>query len=132
MGAAATYGALATPSRQPASSPMPGAITVRGSNPRTGASAVVTYAGQPWGVQLHVQVKGIAAGTQCVLEVTDSGGHESEAANWIVARDDETAWYMASSSIPVTRVRGFVVTAGGLALVRVDAAVARTQIAGPR
>jgi hypothetical protein len=132
LAAAAGYGVLGTSSRQLASSPLPGSMTVRGSNPQTGATAVVTYAGRPWGVQLYVQVKGIAAGTHCVLEVTDSGGHESEAANWTVARGDETARYMASSSFPVTRLRGFVVTAKGLALVRVDATVPRPRIAGPR
>jgi hypothetical protein len=132
LAAAAGYGVLGTSSRQLASSPLPGSMTVRGSNPQTGATAVVTYAGRPWGVQLYVQVKGIAAGTHCMLEVTDSGGHESEAANWTVARGDETARYMASSSVPVTRLRGFVVTAKGLALVRVDARVPRPRIAGPR
>jgi hypothetical protein len=108
-----------TPSRHPAAVAMPGAITVRGSNPRDHASAVVTYAGQPWGVQLSVQVKGIAVGTRCELEVIGSGGLESPAGSWMIAAGEQGSWYAASTSLPVTDVRGFVVTAGAQTLVRV-------------
>lgn len=120
-GAAGACLALTAPGQQPASQAMPGAVTVHGSNPRDGANAVVTYAGRPWGVQLSVQVTGVAAGTRCVLEVTDAAGQESVAGSWTVAAGDGGAWYPASSSVPVTAVRGFVVTAGPDALVRVSA-----------
>jgi len=130
VGAAAAYGALGRPARQPTSLALPGAITVRGSNPRTDARAVVTYAGRPWGVQLYVQVTGIAAGTRCVIEVTGPGGQESVAGSWTVAGRDERAWYAASSSVAVAAVRGFVVTAGTRPLVRIGVPVAPTRAAG--
>ncbi len=119
VGAAVAYGALGRPARQPASLALPGAITVRGSNPRTDAKVVVTYAGRPWGVQLYVQVTGVAAGTRCVFEVVESGGRESAAGSWTVAGRDQRAWYAASSSVPVADVRAFVVTAGAEPVVRV-------------
>jgi hypothetical protein len=120
-GAAAAYMALGAGTQQPASPALRGAITVQGSNPRDDANAIVSYAGRPWGIQLSVQVTGVAAGTKCVLEVTESSGQESEAGSWVVAPGDEDAWYPASSSVPVKAVRGFIVTAGARALVRVPA-----------
>jgi hypothetical protein len=41
--------------------------------------------------------------------------------SWTVAAHDEDAWYQASSSVPVTSVRGFVVTSGVSVLVNVGA-----------
>jgi hypothetical protein len=118
--AAAAYVTLGAGSQQPASLALHGAITVRGGNPHD-ANAIVSYAGRPWGIQLSVQVTGVAAGTKCVLEVTESSGQESAAGSWIVAPGDEDAWYPASSSVPVKAVRGFIVTAGARTLVRVPA-----------
>jgi hypothetical protein len=123
-GGAGTYTVLGTPQPRPLSLAPPAGITVRGSNPRTDASAVVTYARRPWGVQLSVQVKGIADGTRCVFEVTDTSGRESEAGSWTVSAGDGDTWYAASSSVPVTSVRGFVVSAGARTLVRVSVPVA--------
>jgi Putative zinc-finger len=120
-GAAAASGAPATPPRQPAWLAAPGAVTVRGSNLLDKASAIIAYTGLPWGVQLHVQVNGIAVGTQCVLEVTDSSGHESEAASFTVAAGDVGGWYAGASSVPVTSVRAFVVTAGAQVIVPIKA-----------
>ena len=131
-GATAAYAVFGIPPQRPGSLTLPGAITVRGSNPRYEATAVVTYAGRPWGVQLYVQVEGVAAGTRCVFDVTTVSGQESEAASWTVAADDKDAWYTASSSIPITSVRGFVVTAGSTTLVRVSVPVAPTRTGDPR
>jgi predicted anti-sigma-YlaC factor YlaD len=131
-GATAAFAVRGTPGHRPAAMALPGALTVRGSNPSDHTSAVVTYVGRPWGVQLEVQVKGVAAGTNCVLDVTDSNGQQSEAASWTVAADDKTAWYAASSSVPVTAVRGFVVTTGSQTLIRVGVSVPSTRIRGGR
>lgn len=129
---AALYGALA-PSREQAGAMAPlGATTVRGSNPLDDASAVVKYAGEPWGTQLYVQVNGVTPGTKCAFEVSDSTGHESAAGGWTIAAGHEDAWYAESSSVPVTSVRGFVVTAGAHALVRIGVPVAPTRIAALR
>jgi hypothetical protein len=132
VGAAATFGAMSGPAQQPAASARQGGITVRASNPRTDASATVTYAARPWGVELYVQVSGVRAGTRCTFEVTDSSGQESVAGGWAVAVGHEDAWYAASSSVPVSDVRGFAVTAGARALVRVLVPVAPTQMKGRR
>jgi hypothetical protein len=118
-GAAAAFGTAATLGT--AAGPPPGAITVRGSNPSMNANAVVVYAARPWGVQLSIQVTGVAAGTTCVLEVTGADGREWEAGSWTVAAHDEDAWYQASSSVPAISVRGFVVTSDARALVNVAA-----------
>jgi hypothetical protein len=116
-GSAAASAALHELGRQPAHLASAGRITVRGTNPVTDASAVVEYAARPWGVELHVQVSGIAIGTRCAFEVTDSSGQESAAGSWTVAGGYENAWYPASSSVPASAVRGFVVTAGAQPLV---------------
>lgn len=108
-GAAAIHG-LAGPTAAAGSAPA-GAITLRGSNPATHASAVVKYAPRPWGVLLYVQVSGIPAGTTCSFEVTDSHGRESAAGSWTVPGGNEQTWYWASSSVPAAAVRGFVVSA---------------------
>jgi hypothetical protein len=118
-GAATAYAALGPPPPRSAAAALQGAITVRGSNPRDHASATVTYVGRPWGVQLSVQVNGIAAGTRCVLEVTDASGAESQAGSWTVAAGAGSSWYWASTSVPLTSVRAFVVTTGAQPLVRV-------------
>jgi len=132
VGAIGTFSMLGTPPPRPLSQPPPRATTVRGSDLRTGASAVVTYTGRPWGVQLDVQVSGIAAGTKCVFKVISASGRESEAGSWTVAASEGDAWYAASAAVPVTSVRGFVVAAGAQTLVRVGAAVtpARAEGAG--
>ena len=100
--AVGTYTVLGTPQPRPPLLARPGTITVRGSDPSTDASAVVTYAGQPWGLQLEVQVNGVAIGTTCVFEVTDVSGRESEAGSWTVSAGDRDAWYAASSAVPAT------------------------------
>jgi hypothetical protein len=71
----------------------------------------------PWGLSLDVRVSGIPAGTRCELLVVNSRGQRVPAGSWLIAADDERAWYPASSSVRAAAIRGFVVTSGGRVLV---------------
>jgi hypothetical protein len=94
---------------------------VHGSNPATGAAATVRYRPQPWGVELRVQLSGIAPGTRCVVRVLGPGGPEV-AGGWVVRSAGAGPWYPASAPFTVSRVRGFAVsTAAGRPLVSVPA-----------
>jgi hypothetical protein len=95
------------------------AATVRASNPQTHASATVEYAAQPWGLTLHVQVSGIPAGTTCQFQITNSRGQEVAAASWTVPGGQQDPWYPVTSSVPLTSVHGFVVTAATKTLVSI-------------
>jgi len=118
-GAVAVSRAVTPPGLQPAASARPWSATVRGSDPRTGAAATVRYRTQPWGLQLQVQVRGIAPGTRCELWVSGPGGR-AVAGGWTVTAGHASAWYPASASLAVSGVRGFVVaTPGGKSLVSV-------------
>jgi anti-sigma factor RsiW len=103
----------------PATAARQWAHTVRGADPRTHASAVVRYEGRPWGVQLAVQVTGVPAGTRCRLQITNSRRQQVESGSWTVAAGHERAWYPASSSVPLSAARAFVITAGSRTLVTV-------------
>jgi hypothetical protein len=107
------------PALRPAASALAWAATASGSDPRTGASASVRYLARPWGLQMQVQVSGIASGTQCELQVLSPGGR-AVAGGWTVAAGHADAWYPASASLAMSGVRGFVVaTPGGTSLVSV-------------
>ncbi len=93
--------------------------TVRGSDPRTHASAVIRYNSRPWGLELAVQVSGIRPGTRCWLEVTNARGQQLASGSWTVAGGDQDAWYPASSSVPLPGARDFVITSGTGTLVTV-------------
>jgi hypothetical protein len=95
------------------------APTVRGTDPRTRDSAIVRYQSRPWGLQLAVQVDGIPAGTRCWLQVINAAGQQVTSGSWTVAAGHEDAWYSASSSVPLSSARAFVITAGSRALVTV-------------
>jgi hypothetical protein len=127
-GAAAIQGLARSAGPATAGSPPAGAITARGSDPVTDASAVVEYAPRPWGVALYVQVSGIPTGTRCSFDVTGSDGRESPAGGWTVTDGYENTWYRASSSVPAAAVRGFVVTAGGQPVVTVSVPAAQPAI----
>jgi len=114
-GAVAGSRMLYPPAVRPAASALQWAATVHGSNTRTGAGATVRYLPQPWGLELLVQVSGITPGTRCELQVLGPGGRKVAAGGWTVAGGHAGAWYPASSPLPVSGVRGFVVTTvGGL------------------
>ncbi len=82
------------------------------------ASATVAYVPAAWGTNLKVRVKGVAPGTVCLLWVTGSGGQKRIAGGWTMV-SGQYGWIPASTSIPVSRLRGFAVTAGGKTLVTV-------------
>ena len=110
----------ASASRVLGQSPGPGAAgvarqwtrTVRGSDPRTHASAVIRYQSRPWGLELAVQVRGIATGTRCWLDVTSTRGQQVASGSWTVADGDKAAWYPASAAITLPAARNFVIIAG--------------------
>ena len=95
--------------------------TVRGSNPVSGAGAIVRYRARPWGVQMVVQVSRIPAGTHCELKVVTATGQQATAASWTVAAYRNGAWYPASAPFPEPGVRDFMVIAAGRTLVSVRA-----------
>jgi hypothetical protein len=117
IGAVAASRALDPAPVRPAAAVQHWAGTVRGQNPMTHTGLVVRYAPMPWGLALDVRVSGIPAGTRCELLVVNARGQRVPAGSWLIAADDEKAWYPASSSVRATAIRGFVVTSGGRTLV---------------
>ncbi len=95
--------------------------TVRGSNPVSGAGAIVRYRGRPWGVQMVVQISRIPAGTVCELRVVTEGGQQATAASWTVTGHRDLAWYPAAAPFPEDGVRDFQVLSAGRTLVTVRA-----------
>jgi hypothetical protein len=133
VGAGATAAArtLAAPAHGAASSSQ-AVVTVRGSNPQTAASATVRYTAQPWGVELYVQVSGVPTGTTCAFMVTDSRGRAAAAGSWTIASGQQDNWYPASSSVRVSGLRSFILTAAGKTLVRVPVSAVPTRTGGSR
>jgi len=118
-GAVAASGVSHPPALNAAAVAWQWSAAVHGSNPATGAAATVRYRPQPWGVELRVQVSGIAPGTRCVVQVLGPDGREV-AGGWVVWSAGAGPWYPASAPFSVSRVRGFAVsTATGRALVSV-------------
>ena len=92
--------------------------TVSARSDVTLAGATVAYAPAAWGSNLKVRVSGVAPGTVCLLWVTGSGGQKRIAGGWIMV-SGPYGWIPGSTSIPVSRLRGFAVTASGKTLVTV-------------
>ena len=119
-GAVAVSRALYPPAQQPSATALPWTTLVQGRDSRTGAAATVSYLAEPWGLQLHVRVSGIPAGTRCVLQVIGPDGREVAAGGWTVPAGRPHPWYPASSPFPASAVRGFqVATTAGQTLVSV-------------
>jgi hypothetical protein len=119
-------GALAAGARaltEPASQPL--AVvwpeTVHGSNPVSGAAAIVRYRARPWGVQIVVRVSRIPPGTRCELRVVTAGGQQATGASWTVAAFRNGGWYPASAPFAEDGVRDFKVVSAGRTLVSVRA-----------
>ncbi len=114
--------------RPPAASSAPAWTgTSRAASQQTRASATVRYAASRWGLRLSVQVTGIRPGTACELEVINRGGQEVAAGSWTIT-GRPGAWYPASAAVPLSGIRGFVLSAGSRTLVRLPA---RADIAVP-
>jgi hypothetical protein len=109
-----------SPPAQPAA-PVSWPETVRGSNPVSGAGAIVRYRARPWGVQIVVQVSQIPAGTHCELRVVTAAGQQATAASWTVTAYRNVAWYPASAPFAEDGVRDFQVMSAGRTLVSVRA-----------
>jgi hypothetical protein len=119
MGAGAVIASRAlypSPAR-PATAVQHWPATVRGQNRLTHAGLIVRYAPMPWGLVLDVRVSGIPVGTRCELLVVNSRGQRVPAGGWLIAADDERAWYPASSSVRASAIRSFVVASAGRPLV---------------
>lgn len=95
--------------------------TVQGSNPVSGAGAIIRYRARPWGVQIMVQVSRIPAGTHCELRVVTAAGQQATAASWTVAAYRNVAWYPASAPFAENGVRDFRVMSAGRTLVSIRA-----------
>lgn len=104
---------------------MPGPAAGAGSmakagavNPHTLAHATVRYAPAPWGLRLQVRVSGIAAGTDCELEVISSSGQRLMAGGWLIT-GRPGMWYPAATWVPISQVRRFIVLSGKSVLVAI-------------
>jgi hypothetical protein len=118
-GAAAASRMMDAPPARPA---VQWAAMVTGSDSQTGMSARVKYLREPWGLALQVQVSGISPGTRCELQVVGARGQDVPAGGWTVTAGHARAWYPASSPLPASDVRGFLITtARGQHLVSVSA-----------
>lgn len=107
--------------------------TSRAASRQTGASAAVRYAATRWGLQLSVLVAGVPAGTTCQLEVISRNGQAVTAGSWTITGGPAN-WYPASAAVPLSGIRGFVLSSGSRTLVtvpvRADAAVPPGSPAG--
>jgi Putative zinc-finger len=90
----------------------------RGASQQTRASAIVRYATSRWGLRLSMQVIGVPPGTACELEVINRGGQEEAAGSWTIT-GRPGAWYPASAAVPLSGIRGFVLSSGSRTLVRI-------------
>jgi predicted anti-sigma-YlaC factor YlaD len=96
---------------------------VSATNARTGATLTVRYRPMPWGTTMTASVAGIAPGTVCQLQVTDSAGHHWVVGGWRVGNyRGGVAWYPASTSLADAHLRSFELVAHGKVLARVKAA----------
>ncbi|HEX3922612.1 MAG TPA: zf-HC2 domain-containing protein, partial [Streptosporangiaceae bacterium] len=117
VGAVVASRALYPSPVRPAAAVQHWAATVRGQDPLTHVGLIVRYAPTPWGLALDVRVSGVPDGTRCELLVVNSRGQRVPAGSWLIAADDERAWYPASSSVRASAIRGFLVTSAGRPLV---------------
>jgi hypothetical protein len=104
--------------------------TVHAVSQRTQAHATVAYAAAPWGLRLAVRVSGIPAGTACEIAVVGGRGEQLIAGGWTIGTGAAT-WYPASTSVPLSQVRGFVIYAGTRIEVFVPISHPQSERSGP-
>jgi predicted anti-sigma-YlaC factor YlaD len=96
---------------------------VSATSATTGATLTVKYRPVPWGITMTASVAGIAPGTVCELQVTDSSGHHWVVGGWRVGNyRGGPVWYPASTSLSDPQLHSFELVAGGKVLARVKAA----------
>jgi hypothetical protein len=86
-------------------------MTVHGSNGQ--ATATVAYQPMGWGIQLDALVTGIPVHTRCQMWVVESDGSRVQVGGWQTDAAEGTVWYPASSSVPASSIREFVITIAG-------------------
>ena len=92
----------------------------RGIDTKTDVTAAVYYQMKGSGTAMQVEVSGIKKGTRCVFWVVNSTGRHLWAGTWTVNGTEDSTWYSASSSTPISSVRGFDITGpSGLKLVTI-------------
>jgi len=97
--------------------------TVTGTDRLTGATMTVKYVPTSWGTAMVVRVWGIAPGTVCQFQITDSEGHQVVVGGWRVNyQGSSPVWYPASTSLVDAMLHSFQVTVGGKVMATVDAA----------
>jgi hypothetical protein len=116
-GVIAGWQAAQPAARKPAASAPAWTGMFRAASQQTRASATVRYAATRWGLQLSVRVGGIRPGTACELEVINRNGQEVTAGSWTITGGSAN-WYPASAAVPLSGIRGFVLSSGSRILVR--------------
>lgn len=86
-------------------------VTVHGSNGQ--ATATVAYQPMGWGISLDALVTGIPVHTRCQMWVVESDGSRVQVGGWQTDSAEGTVWYPASSSVPASSIREFVITIAG-------------------
>jgi hypothetical protein len=117
-GVIAGWHAAQPAARQPAAAVPAWTGTSRAASGLTGASATIRFAATRWGLRLTVQVAGIPPGTACALEVINRNGQEVTAGSWTITSSPAN-WYPASAAVPLSGIRGFVVSSGSRTLVTI-------------
>jgi len=104
----------------PATTPPPQHVAwtkVTARSAATNVVAKVKFLKRSWGTETDVAVAGVKYGTRCTLWVTDSSGRRMAAGSW--QYEEKGQWYPGSTSVPVSDISSFEVTAHGKTLVTV-------------
>lgn len=104
------------------STPPTGQKTASATDPRTGTAMTATLTPAAGWVRVHIDVKGLPAGAQCELRVTDRTGKSFVAGSWLVSEKaaKEGTKLDAAALVPITNVKSVdVVTFQGTRMVSV-------------
>ncbi|HUN37911.1 MAG TPA: zf-HC2 domain-containing protein [Trebonia sp.] len=108
-GSAAPQGGLAA--QHPNGSAAGALLTVHGTNGPD--SATVAYQAMGWGIQMDALVTGIPVHTRCQMFVVENNGTRVQVGGWQTDSAEGTVWYPASTSLPVSSIKNFVITIDG-------------------